>query len=94
MFRLFFTYILPLIAPTILYLVWNWIQMRRALAGKRPEPPPSLENMPWLVLAGAGVSLLVVVLLGLVMFGGGSPPGLEYQPPRFEGGEVVPGQSR
>ncbi len=94
MFRLFFTYILPLIAPTALYLVWSGIQQRRALAGKRAAPPPSFADMPWLVLIGAGVSLLVVVLLGFMLFGGGAPPGTRYVPPHMDGGRIVPGQSR
>lgn len=94
MFRLFFTYVLPLIAPTLLYLLWNWLQLRRARAGKRAEQPPALEDTPWLVLAGAGVSLLVVVVLGFAFFGGGTAPGLHYVPPHMEGGEIVPGQAR
>ncbi len=94
MFRLFFTYVLPLIAPTLLYLVWNWLQLRRTLAGKRAEPPPTFAEMPWLVLLGAGVSLLIVVLLALALVGGGGTPGMEYVPPRLEDGRIVPGQAR
>ena len=94
MFRLFFTYLLPLIIPALLYLVWNWLQLRRALAGKRPEPPPSFAEMPWLIMAGAGVSLLMVTLLALALFGGGSPPGSTYVPPHMEDGKLIPGQTR
>lgn len=94
MFRLLFTYVLPLVAPSLLYLVWNWVQMRRVLAGKRAEPVPGFADMPWLVLAGAGVSLLIVVLLGLAFFGGGGVPGSEYIPPHLEDGRIVPGQTR
>ncbi|HEX9809544.1 MAG TPA: hypothetical protein VGC25_08040 [Alphaproteobacteria bacterium] len=94
MFRLFFTYILPLIAPTLLYLLWNWIQLRRAAAGKRPEPPPDLANMPWLVLAGAGISLMVVSMLAFAVTGDGGKPGAGYVPPRYEGGEIRPAETR
>lgn len=94
MFRLFFTYLLPLIAPAALYLVWNWIQLRRAIAGRRVASPPSFADAPWLVLAGAGVSLLIVVLLGLAFFGGGAPPGTRYVPPHMEDGRVVPAETR
>lgn len=94
MFRLFFTYILPLIVPALIYLAWNWIQMRRALAGRRPEPPPTFANIPWLFLAGAGVSLLIVTLLALMLSGGGADPGKTYVPPRFEGGKIKPAETR
>lgn len=94
MFRLFFTYVLPLIGPTLVYLAWNWIQMRRALAGKRPNPPPSFSEMPWPFLLGAGVSLLIVTLLALFLITDSGRPGEIYVPPRFEDGRIVPGESR
>jgi hypothetical protein len=94
MFRLFFTYILPLIAPVGLYLVWNWIQVRRVTAGKRAEPTPSFAEMPWLILAGAGVSLMVVTLLALFLFSTGGQPGGSYVPPHMENGKIVPAENR
>ncbi len=94
MFRLFFTYVLPLIAPAILYLIWHTIQVRRVIAGKRVDPTPSFAEMPWLILAGAGLSLLVVVLMGFVLFGGGADPGTSYVPPHMEDGRLVPAQTR
>ncbi len=94
MFRLFFTYVLPLIGPTLVYLVWNWIQLRRTLAGKRAEPPPSLAEMPWPFLLGAGISLLIVTLLAVFLIGDAGDPGQTYSPPRFEDGRIVPAESR
>ena len=41
MFRLFFTYVLPLIAPAILYLIWHTNQVRRVIACKLVDPTPS-----------------------------------------------------
>lgn len=93
MIRLLLTYVLPLVAPTLLYLAWNWIQVQRARGGKRPAPPP-IDQTPWVVLAACGILLVAVVLLSFVLFGGGSAPGLDYQPPRVEDGQIVPGQSR
>ena len=93
LFRLFFTYILPLVAPVLLYLVWNWIQMRRTLAGQRAEPPPSLERMPWLILLGAGISLVAVTLLAVTLAGDAGKPGDTYVPPHYEGGQIVPGRT-
>ena len=94
MFRLFFTYLLPLIIPALLYLVWNWLQLRRTMAGKRPEPPPSFAETPWLILAGAGVSLLMVTLLALALSGDGGVPGSTYVPPHMDDGKLIPGQTR
>jgi hypothetical protein len=45
MFRLFFTYVLPLVAPAILYLIWHTIQVRRVISGKRVDPTPSFADM-------------------------------------------------
>jgi hypothetical protein len=94
MFRLFFTYVLPLVAPAILYLIWHTIQVRRVISGKRVDPTPSFAEMPWLILAGAGLSLLVVVLLGFALFDGGADPGTSYVPPHMEDGRLVPAQTR
>lgn len=94
MFRLFFTYILPLIVPTLVYLAWNWVQLRRSISGRRPEPPPTFAEMPWVFLAAAGVSLLVVTLLALVLLEDSSPPGATYVPPHLENGRIVPGHTR
>ncbi|MGE0650812.1 MAG: DUF6111 family protein [Alphaproteobacteria bacterium] len=94
MFRLFFTFVLPLIAPALLYLAWNWIQLRRIASGKRAEPTPTFAEMPWLVLAGAGVSMLVVTLLAFALMGGGAKPGSVYVPPHMEDGKLVPAEMR
>lgn len=94
MFRLFFTYILPLIAPVLLYLAWNWLQVRRTVAGKRAEPPPSFAETPWLLLAGAGISLLVVTLLAFFLVGDAAAPGKTYVPPHMEDGKLVPAETR
>lgn len=94
MFRIFFMYVLPLAAPALLYLVWHLIQVRRVAAGKRAEPTPTFAEMPWLILIGAGLSLVVVMLLGMVLFGTGGDPGSTYTPPHMENGRIVPGETR
>ena len=94
MFRLIFTYLLPLLLPVLGYLAWNWLQLRRTMAGKRTEPPPGFAEMPWLILLGAGVSLLLVTLFALVLFDDGSSPGATYVPPHLEDGKLIPGQTR
>ena len=94
MFRLIFTYLLPLALPALGYLAWNWLRMRRSLGQGRTEPPPSFADMPWLILAGAGVSLAMITLLGLVLFDDGNSPGGTYVPPHMEDGKLIPGRTR
>jgi hypothetical protein len=90
MFRLIFTFLLPLLFPLLGYLVWSWLQLRRAPAEKRAER----LNVPWSILAGAGVSLLMVTLLILALLDKGGVPGQIYTPPHFEDGKLIPGQTR
>lgn len=78
--RIFLTYVVPLLLPTVVYLLWL-----------RFAPPSGEERgVPWLWLAGAGVVLAAIVLAGLAL-SGGSPDGI-YVPPHVENGKIVPGQ--
>ncbi|MFM2130488.1 MAG: hypothetical protein RL477_2034 [Pseudomonadota bacterium] len=94
MFRIFFTFVLPLIAPTAIYLIWHAIQVRRVAAGTREDPTPSFAEMPWFMLAGAGVSLLVVMLMAIALLDEGARPGTRYTPPHMENGRLVPAETR
>ncbi len=90
MFRLFFTYVLPLAAPAALYFLWLW--WRRHGQGPEAETNGN-DNVPWVVLIGSGLSLLVAVLLALT-FGSGGDLDSKYVPPSFEGGKISPGEFR
>jgi hypothetical protein len=80
MIRILLTYVLPLILPTVLYLLW----LRFAVArGRAPEVP-----YVWLLLAG--LVLVTITVFGLTL-SGGTPTG-RYQPPHLEDGRVVPGR--
>ena len=90
MFRLFFTYILPLAAPTALYFLWLWWRRRRQ--GPEAENNDD-QSVPWVVLLGSGLSLLVATLLAFT-FGSGGDLESKYVPPSFEGGKIKPGEFR
>ena len=98
MLRVFLTIVLPLIAPTALYLAWtgftNWSQQRRSPPGSPSGPPPGetvgWAALPWLWLAGAGVLLLALVLFIVTVHFGTTQTGV-YVPPRWEDGRIVPG---
>ena len=90
MFRLFFTYVLPLAAPAALYFLWLWWRRRREGTG---NVDMSNESLPWVVLIGSGLSLLVATLLAFT-FSSGGDIGSKYVPPSFEGGKIKPGEFR
>lgn len=102
---LFFTYVLPLILPTAIYVLWRLIVSRHPAGastdGASTGPAggaaalPSGEDLwrdaPWPWLAAAGALLLAAVLL-LGVFLHGSPQPGHYVPPRLEDGHIVPGE--
>ena len=104
---LFFTYVLPLILPTVVYMLWRLISARHATndeAHRADDDPVGgaatvasgddlWRDAPWPWLAIAGVVLLAVVLL-VGVFVHGSPPAGQYVPPRMEDGHIVPGELR
>jgi hypothetical protein len=76
------TIILPLLAPTFLYI---YLKTRsgtpiRVAAG----------DAPWVWLGAAGVGLAAILLTTLALTSGG-PTDSTYRPARFEDGRVVPG---
>ena len=87
MFRIFITYLLPLLAPFLMYLAWN--AFVRYKAKKNGGDAPSLEKGPifWSIFAGL---VLLIASLVTVAFMGGEKAGSEYVPPRFEDGKLVP----
>jgi len=89
MTRIFFTYIVPLLLPTLVYFLWMLPAWRQAKAEGRDAPP--WEDAPWVWLFIAGVVFFGV---SLVVFGvtDGASPDEQYAPPHMEDGRIVPGQ--
>ncbi len=92
MFRLFFTYVLPLILPALLHFPWLRAARHRVPTGKASAAAPGLGGVPWVLLAAAGVSLWAVTPLALTGYHG--KPGRKHVPPRLESGKIVPGEDR
>jgi hypothetical protein len=94
MFRVFFTIVLPLVLPTVLYLVWLRVSHWSPGASQEPERGETetvrWSALPWLWLAAAGAVLLALVLFVVTVHFGSSQPGT-YVPPRSEDGRIVPG---
>ncbi len=66
------------LVPFALYLLWT------AVRGKR-------SDMPFYWLVGSGVALVLVAMITFAQFETGGTTG-QYEPPRLEGGEIVPGR--
>ena len=101
---LFFTYVLPLLLPTALYVLWRMIWLRRPAEDMSQPSDDSggatvassgdlWRGAPWFWLALAGALLLAAVLL-VGVFVHGAPPRGQYVPPRLEDGHIVPGELR
>jgi Family of unknown function (DUF6111) len=79
MLRILLQYVLPLLLPFLLYLIYARLAHKSAV-----------DDAPWLVLAATGVGLLVVSLVSWTLLSG-SEPGQTYVPARIEDGRLVPG---
>lgn len=80
--RLLLTVLLPLLAPTLIYLAWVAVRVRNG------APPP--VRRPWLWLAVGGVAFLMLVLAAWAL-SEGAPPHARYVPAHLEDGRLVPG---
>jgi len=79
------TLVLPLVLPTVLYLIWL-----RAARWSGTGGAVSWRGMPWLWLGLSGVALTAVVLFVVTVHFGTSLPGI-YVAPHLDHGQVVPG---
>jgi hypothetical protein len=86
MSRILLTYLLPLVLPTAIYVAWVWYA-RATHQGDGELPGLRKGPMFWCLLAG--FALMVAGLVTVAMLTG-APPGSTYEPPRYEGGKVVP----
>lgn len=88
MVRIFFTYVLPLIGPMLLYMAWN--AYAQAQARKTGGEPPSLEksHLFWSLIIGFVLTMAMLMVLAFI--GGERADGGDYVPPRLEDGKIVP----
>ena len=93
MIRILLTVLLPMALPSAAYFLWFANERRRAIAAGTPEAMPRLGDVPWFVLASAGLAIAAVVLVASSIYSG-DEPGTTYVPPHLENGQVVPGVSR
>ena len=88
MSRVLLQFLLPLLLPAAIYFGWIWLARR---TGKgQAGGVTSLQEGTWFWLVAAGLALMVAGLVFTALIGQGHVEGT-YEPPRFEGGRVVPG---
>lgn len=88
MIRVLLEELLPLLLPTLVYLLW-WAffgRQRRTVTG---ETKPWYDG-PWFWLILAGVGLSGAMLFYTAMHTGGAPTGT-FVAPRYQDGRVIPG---
>jgi hypothetical protein len=85
MLRELLTLVVPLMLPTVLYLVWL-----QAMRWSEAGGAVSWRAMPWVWLAATGVILAALVLFVVTVHYGTATPGV-YVAPHVENGEIVPG---
>ncbi|HVM79448.1 MAG TPA: DUF6111 family protein [Stellaceae bacterium] len=86
MIRVLLTIVLPLLLPTLLYVLWV-LTMRRAELNAGGQ---LLQKVPLVWLAAAGLALVALVLVVASLGFGGSGNGV-YVPPTTVDGKIVPG---
>ncbi len=86
MLRIFLHFILPLVFPTAMYLVWVWFDRRRSQGEVKAD-----SDIPWitLIMIGFALSIASLVVWGITQ---GGDPGTTYTSPRMEDGRIVPGE--
>ncbi len=89
MTRFLLNFVLPFLAPMLLFIAWAWL-FRGPAGGTLRE---RLRQGPWfwLILSGLILGIAGLIFLGVT---GGGEAGSEVIAPRFEGGRVVPAEIR
>lgn len=82
--RIILELILPLIFPTVVYVLWVKYKLKQD-----PNADIRVEK-PWFWLISSGCVLMVIVMLTLGLTQGEDPTG-KYEPPVFKDGKIVPG---
>jgi hypothetical protein len=82
--------VLPLLLPTLIYVIWAVFFRKPGAAGDE-DGPHWVRQGPWLWLIAAGI-VLMAAGLGFTAWTGGANPGGTYVPARLEDGRVVPGR--
>ncbi|MBI3453261.1 MAG: hypothetical protein HY057_10660 [Rhodospirillales bacterium] len=87
--RILFQFVLPIVLPTAIYLLWLAAERRRIERGGAGEKP-RWQDTPWVWLAALGLVFAGLIAVAIAVFGGDMTEG-RYVPPQLKDGEIVPG---
>ena len=88
MARIILNYLLPLLLPIFLYLVWIYILRQRSKRTKSEAPSIGSIGIFSSIVTGILLMMLSIIVVAIL---GGSPPGKgDYQSPRYENGKIIP----
>jgi hypothetical protein len=88
MTRLLIQYLLPLILPAVVFLIWAWLSRRGHATGGFQS---RIQEGPWFWLILAGF-VLMAGGLAYTAFSTGGDAGGRYIAPHYEDGRIVPGR--
>lgn len=86
--RVFLTIVVPLLLPTLVYVLYVYV--RRRAVGPQGQPAPELP-LPWVWLSIAGAALAAVTFFAVAQLDG-APPGTHYEPAELIDGKIRPGR--
>jgi hypothetical protein len=89
MIRIFFTFVLPLVLPTLIYVLWV-SNARRKHDPDSEDALPELRRGPLFWSLGSGMLLMIAALFTIAMMSGDPPDSGTYQSPRLEDGRILP----
>ncbi len=90
MIKKIITIAVPLLAPTIAYILYLYFARKNKADEEAGRDIPHWRQWPWAILAPTGALLAALSLFILGLPGADRDPGA-YVPPRLEDGKIVPG---
>jgi hypothetical protein len=87
--RIAVQFVLPIVLPTVLYLLWLAAERRR-IERVGVGDKPHWQDAPWIWLVALGVLFAGLISVASAVFGGAEVKGT-YVPPRVIDGNIVPG---
>ena len=93
--RIFLTYVLPLVLPTLVYVAWVGYARKKHVArgggdGGGDGDLPGLRRGPLFWSLVSGFVLMLGGLATIALMSGAPPDSGEYQSPRLQDGKIVP----
>ena len=86
--RIFLTYVLPLVLPTLVYIAWvEYARIKHVGAGDGDLP--GLRRGPLFLSLVTGFVLMLGGLATIALMSGAPPDSGEYQSPRLQDGKIV-----